>query len=66
MRRQNEYQRINLMPKILPQLLQDGYIKPNRVRLYEQGSLQDRVAAGLQVLRTNQVSGEKVVIRVEA
>ncbi|TFK42016.1 chaperonin 10-like protein [Crucibulum laeve] len=54
----------NLMPKILPQLLAVGAIEPNRVRLMDKGSFKERVAAGLDLLRNNKVSGEKVVVKV--
>ncbi|PPQ99523.1 hypothetical protein CVT24_005313 [Panaeolus cyanescens] len=49
----------HLMPDILPQLLRDGYIKPNRVRLLDQGTFKDRVNVGLELLRSNKISGEK-------
>ncbi|KAG2136526.1 chaperonin 10-like protein, partial [Suillus bovinus] len=60
--KQNEYLRDNLMPKILPQLLEEGIIRPNRVRLFDQGSLQDRCQEALDVVRNGQVSGEKVIV----
>lgn len=56
----------NLMPKILPSLLASGIIKPNRVRLLDQGTFKERVAVGLDLLRNNKVSGEKVVVKVTA
>ncbi|KAJ7464596.1 chaperonin 10-like protein [Mycena latifolia] len=62
--RQNEYLKDNLMPKILPQLLAAGVIQPNRVRLLDQGTFKERVAAGLDLLRNNKVSGEKVIVKV--
>jgi hypothetical protein len=54
------------MPKILPDLLAKGHIKPNRVKLLDnmQGSLKDRVKEGLELLRQNRVSGEKVVVKI--
>ncbi|KAG2035625.1 chaperonin 10-like protein [Suillus americanus] len=61
---QNEYLRDNLMPKILPRLLEEATIKPNRVRLFDQGSLQDRCREALDVVRNGQVNGEKVVVKV--
>jgi len=36
----------NLMTKVLPPLLASGIIQPNRVRLMDQGTLKERVAAG--------------------
>ena len=54
------------MPKILPDLLAKGHITPNRVKLLDnmQGSLKDRVKEGLELLRQNRVSGEKVVVKI--
>ncbi|KAJ7463390.1 chaperonin 10-like protein [Mycena galericulata] len=62
--RDNEYLKANLMPKILPELLASGIIQPNRVRLLDQGSLKDRVETGLDLLRNNKISGEKVIVKV--
>ncbi|KAJ6581935.1 GroES-like protein [Mycena capillaripes] len=61
---QNEYLKYNLMPGILPDLLKLDIIQPNRVRLLDQGSLKERVETGLDLLRNNKVSGEKVVVKV--
>ncbi|KAK7464406.1 hypothetical protein VKT23_006570 [Stygiomarasmius scandens] len=63
---QDEFLRENLMPKILPTLLEKGIIKPNKIRLLDErfGSFKDRVGAGLDLLRNNQISGEKVVVKV--
>ncbi|CAA7268084.1 unnamed protein product [Cyclocybe aegerita] len=60
----DEYLKQNLMPKILPRLLDSGYIKPTQVRLLEKGSFKERVGTGLDLLRNNQISGEKVVVKV--
>ncbi|KAJ7631428.1 chaperonin 10-like protein [Mycena polygramma] len=61
---QNEFLRDNLMPRILPELLEQGLIKPNRVRLLDQGTFKERVAEGLDLLRNNRVSGEKIIVKV--
>lgn len=53
------------MPKILPELLEKGVIQPNRVKLLDQGSFLERVGVGLDLLRNNKISGEKVVVKVE-
>jgi NADPH:quinone reductase-like Zn-dependent oxidoreductase len=58
--------RDNLMPKILPKLLESGDIKPNRPILMNKGSFADRVKAGLEVFRTNQAKGGKVIVKVTA
>jgi hypothetical protein len=51
------------MPKILPQLLEAGIIKPNRIRLLDEGSLKDRVELGLELLRNSKISGEKCIVK---
>jgi hypothetical protein len=61
---QDEWQKENLLPKVLPELLARKVIKPNRVKLIAEGSFESRVATGLDLLRHNKVSGEKVVIKV--
>ncbi|KAK0466197.1 chaperonin 10-like protein, partial [Desarmillaria tabescens] len=62
---ENVFQKENVMPKILPELLEKGIIQPNRVHLLDQGSFKDRVAVGLELLRHNKVSGEKVVVKID-
>lgn len=52
------------MPKILPALLAEGLIQPNRVRLLKEGSFKARVETGLDLLRRNAVSGEKIVVQI--
>ena len=54
------------MPKIVPRLLEDGLIKPNKIRLLDQGTFEERVGLGLDLLRSNKVRGEKVVVKVGA
>ncbi|KAF5385380.1 hypothetical protein D9615_001071 [Tricholomella constricta] len=54
----------NLMTKIVPSLLENGVIKPNRVLLLDQGTFKERVEQGLDLLRNNKVSGEKIVVKV--
>ncbi|TFK68246.1 GroES-like protein [Pluteus cervinus] len=62
---QDPYLRDNLMPTIIPKLLEDNIIRPTRVRLLDQGSLLERVTTGLNLLRNGQVSGEKVVVKID-
>ena len=52
------------MPKVLPQLLESGIIRPNPIRLLTHGTLVERALEGLDLLRNNRVSGEKVVIEL--
>ncbi|KAG2155751.1 hypothetical protein DEU56DRAFT_868136 [Suillus clintonianus] len=61
---QNEYLRDNLMPNILPRLLEEDIIQPNRVCLFDQGSFQDRCQGALDVVRNGQVNGEKNLVKV--
>lgn len=60
----NEYLKEHLMPKILPALLASGLIQPNRVQLLKEGTLKERVEKGLDLLRRNVVSGEKIVVQI--
>ncbi|KAH7915701.1 chaperonin 10-like protein [Hygrophoropsis aurantiaca] len=62
---ENEYMRDNLMQKILPYLLREKIIEPNRVRLFEHGTLKERADAALELVRSGQVSGEKPVVKVQ-
>jgi len=54
------------MTKILPTLLETKIIQPTKIRLLDEsyGSLKDRVEVGLDLLRNNKVSGEKVIVKV--
>ena len=52
------------MPKVLPQLLENGLIRPNPIRLLNRNSLLERALEGLDLLRNNKISGEKVVIEL--
>ncbi|KIY65077.1 GroES-like protein [Cylindrobasidium torrendii FP15055 ss-10] len=60
-----EYLKENLLPKILPEMLEKNVIQPNRVKLLDQGTFQERVAVGLELLRKNGVHGEKIIVKVE-
>jgi len=61
---EDESLRDTLMPKVVPHLLKQGLVKPNPVRLVNQGTMKERVEIGLDLLRNNKVSGEKVVVEV--
>jgi hypothetical protein len=39
-------------------------LHPNRVLLMDKGSLKERAEEGLELLRNNQVRGEKVVVKI--
>jgi NADPH:quinone reductase-like Zn-dependent oxidoreductase len=62
---QDEYLKNNLMPKILPHLLELGYIKGNKIRLLNEGSLKERVATALDFHRQNKLSGDKIVVKID-
>ena len=53
------------MPSILPQLLQDGIIKPNPVIVLNEGSMLERAEKALDLLRNNQLSGKKVLVEID-
>lgn len=53
------------MPKILPSLLEAGIIQPVRKRIFSEGTLKSRAEAALDMFRSNSVSGEKVIIKID-
>jgi len=61
---EDEWQKENVMPTLLPALLKAGLVEPTRVRLLDKGTLKERVAVGLDLLRNNKVSGEKVIVKI--
>lgn len=60
----NEFFKYHLQPDIMPALLQDGLIQPNKQRLVEGETLLERAEQALSLLRDRSVSGEKLVWRV--
>ncbi|KAG6849016.1 hypothetical protein H0H93_011961, partial [Arthromyces matolae] len=59
---QDDFLKKNLASKIIPNLLKSGLIKPNRVRLLDQGTLEERIQEGLElVIRTAKKLGIKTV-----
>ncbi|KAG6808566.1 hypothetical protein H0H92_003704, partial [Tricholoma furcatifolium] len=61
--REDPFLKDNLSSKIIPSLLETGIVTPNRVRLIDQGTFTERVEQGLNLLRNNKISGEKVVVK---
>ncbi|GJE93290.1 zinc-binding alcohol dehydrogenase family protein [Phanerochaete sordida] len=59
------FSRENIVPVILPQLLAEGKLRANPVRLLEEGTLLERVKTGLDLLRHNKISGEKLVVELK-
>ncbi|KAH8775673.1 hypothetical protein F5883DRAFT_546589 [Diaporthe sp. PMI_573] len=60
----NEFFKYHLQPDIMPALLKDGLIRPNKQRLVEGETLLKRAEQALSLFRDGSVSGEKVVWRV--
>ena len=52
------------MPKILPQLLAGGLLKANELKVLKEGTMVERAEVGLNLLRNNQVSGQKIVVEI--
>lgn len=61
--KQNETFRKELQSKIIPKLLTEGLIKPNKVREVEGTTLLERATKGFDILRKG-VSGERIVIKI--
>ena len=62
---QDDFARESFLPKILPRLLEKKALRANPIRLIKNGSLKERVEEGLDLLRRNKISGEKVVIELD-
>ncbi|KAF9935143.1 hypothetical protein FBU30_007522 [Linnemannia zychae] len=61
---QNEFFKEKLQPEILPALLAQGNVTPNKQRIVEGDSLVERAQNALTLLRNKAVSGERLVYRV--
>lgn len=64
---QNDFMRDNLLTKILPKLLEAGNLQPSKVLLLDNthGDLKARTEFGLNKLRTGEIRGEKVVVKID-
>lgn len=60
----NEFFKEKLQPEIMPTLLEQGIVKPNRYRLVEGKTLLKRAQGAIDALRRKEVSGERLVWRV--
>ncbi|KAJ9623588.1 hypothetical protein H2203_005850 [Taxawa tesnikishii (nom. ined.)] len=60
----NKFYAEHLQPEIMPTLLEQGIIKPNKQRIVEGPTLLSRAQAALDILRRKEVSGERLVWRV--
>lgn len=61
---QDEFWREKLLPEMMPALVAEGKIMPNKVRTVEGSTLLTRAERALEILRGREVSGEKLVWRV--
>ena len=55
----------NLMPRIVPELLEKKLVQANKIRVLDEGTLKERVDVGLDLLRGNKISGEKVIVQIK-
>ncbi|KAK4153949.1 chaperonin 10-like protein [Chaetomidium leptoderma] len=60
----NEFFKNHLQPEIVPALLEQGVIQPNKQRIVEGKTMLERAQNALNLLRDQAVSGEKLVWRV--
>jgi hypothetical protein len=60
----NEYNKEHLQPVIMPELLVQKIIQPNRYKIIEGKSLLERAQNALNALRRKEASGERLVWRV--
>jgi hypothetical protein len=61
---QNEFFKNHLQPEIIPALLEQGVVQPNKQRVVEGKTMLERAQKALDLLREQAVSGEKLVWRV--
>lgn len=60
----NEVLKRDLQPLIMPELLVQGVITPNKTRVVEGSTLLERAQNAIDILRRREVSGERLVWRV--
>ncbi|KAM0564006.1 hypothetical protein ACHAPJ_000214 [Fusarium lateritium] len=60
----NEFFKEKMQPEIVPALLKDGIITPNKYRVVEGSSAVERAQKALDILRNREVSGERLVWRI--
>lgn len=61
---QNEFFRDNLQPVIMPAMLSNGTVEPNKTKIIEGKTLLERAQKALDMLRRKDVSGERLVWRI--
>ncbi|KAL0936435.1 zinc-binding dehydrogenase [Colletotrichum truncatum] len=60
----NEFYKEKMQREIVPKLLEDGIIKPNKQRIVEGATLLERAQKAIELLRKRDPSGERLVWRV--
>lgn len=53
-----------MQPEIVPALLRDGVVSPNRYRVVEGATAVERAQKAVDILRNKEVSGERLVWRI--
>ena len=61
---QNEFFKDHLQADVVPALLEQGVIKPNKLRVVEGKTMLERAENARLILRNQAVSGEKLVWRI--
>ena len=61
---QNEFNKYNLQPIVMPELLKQGIIIPNRYRIIEGSTMLERAQKAVDALRRKEASGERLVWRI--
>ncbi|KAI8684016.1 PKS-ER domain-containing protein [Fusarium keratoplasticum] len=60
----NQFFKENMQPEIIPALLRDGVVSPNKYRVVEGATAVERAQKAVDILRNKEVSGEKLVWRI--
>ncbi|KAM6531209.1 hypothetical protein FSOLCH5_000691 [Fusarium solani] len=60
----NEFFKEKMQPEIIPALLKNGAVSPNRYRVVEGATAVERAQKAVDILRNKEVSGEKLVWRI--
>lgn len=61
---QNEFFKYHLQPDIMPTMLKDGVVSPQKQRIVEGGTLLERAQTAMDMLRRKEASMERLVWRV--
>ncbi|KAF4989375.1 hypothetical protein FDECE_14742 [Fusarium decemcellulare] len=60
----NEFFKEKMQPEIVPALLRDGVVTPNRYRVVDGATAPERAQRAVDILRSKDVSGERLVWRI--